>query len=504
MTMRVRPHWASVALVLILVAVAGLFLAGRLEFHWRRASQEASLGHKADKEAHGDKDKHADKGEHSDEDGRVRGDKVILDAESVKASAIRTAPVQRGAVGVSMQVTGEVRVPDERVANVTARVAGVVREIHKARGATVTAGEPLATVESADLAETRSIYDVALADLAVAEANARAWEARRRQSFSPASQSPGELGWVELDQAIAEHASAVTERTLAERGLARMKELHDRGLRSRTELLVAEADHQRATSRVEATARRLTVLGTVSEVELKRARQRVATARSKMAAAGGDVSDASRTEPTNRFVVRSPIAGVVSDREITLGETVEPTKKIFAIADLSEVWITAALYDKDLAAVRQGMAAVVRVQGVPDVSFKGRVVQIGPQIDEKTRTLPVRIAVKNQTLSGAGERFALRPGMFASVDLETSRKGDVLVVPLAAVQTLDGKSVVFVETVLTDGAAFQRRAVVLGARDGDVVEVAEGLQPGERVVVANAYLLKSELERAKIGGGHGH
>ena len=97
----------------------------------------------------------------------------ILDAESVKASAIRTAPVQPGAVGVSLQVTGEVQTPDERVANVTARVAGVVREIHQARGAVVSAGAPLATIESAELAETRSTYDVALADLRVAEATSR-------------------------------------------------------------------------------------------------------------------------------------------------------------------------------------------------------------------------------------------------------------------------------------------------------------------------------------------
>ena len=395
--MRARPHWASAALVLVVVAAAGLFLTGRLEFHWRPDGNAVAVRNQAGKEAHGENDKHAEKGEH-DGDSRVRGDKVILDAESVKASAIRTAPAQRGAVGVSIQVTGEVRVPDERVANVTARVAGVVREIYKARGAAVSAGEPLATVESADFAETRSNYEVALADLAVAERNIRAWEARRRQNFAPDSQNPGELGWVELDQAIAEHASAVTERSLAERNLARMKELQDKGLRSRTELLAAEADHQRAVSRAEATARRLTVLGTVAEVELKRARQRAATARSKMAAAGGEPSDASRAETTNRFVIRSPIAGVVADREITLGETVEPAKKVFAIADLSEVWITAALYDKDLAAVRQGMNAVIRVQGVPDGSFKGRVVQIGPQVDEKTRTLPVRVAVNQNAL----------------------------------------------------------------------------------------------------------
>jgi multidrug efflux pump subunit AcrA (membrane-fusion protein) len=72
------------------------------------------------------------------------------------------------------------------------------------------------------------------------------------------------------------------------------------------------------------------------------------------------------------------------------------------------------------------------------------------------------------------------------------------------VQTVGGQPVVFVETVLSEGAAFQRRPVVVGAQDDNVVEVVEGLQPGEPVVVANAYLLKSEFERSKISHGHAH
>jgi cobalt-zinc-cadmium efflux system membrane fusion protein len=94
--------------------------------------------------------------------------------------------------------------------------------------------------------------------------------------------------------------------------------------------------------------------------------------------------------------------------------------------------------------------------------------------------------------------------MFATVDLETARRPDAVVVPLSAVQTVAGQSVVFVETSRSEGAAFQRRAVELGTRDDKVVEVVRGLEPGERVVVANAYLLKSEFERSKISHGHAH
>jgi RND family efflux transporter MFP subunit len=241
-------------------------------------------------------------------------------------------------------------------------------------------------------------------------------------------------------------------------------------------------------------------LGNIADTELARARQRADAAKAKLQAYGGEAG-ASGGERVTRLVIRSPIAGVVSTRDLSVGQTVEATAKIFSVADLSEVWVTAALYDRDLAAVRQGQPATVRVQGLGDVLFKGRVIHVGPGIDEKTRTLPVRIGVRNPALANG---FALRPGMFATVALEMSRKPSALLVPSAAIQTLDGQPVVFVETLLSAGAAYQRRPVKLGVRDQDAIEVVEGLSNGERVVVGNAYLLKSEFERSKISHGHAH
>jgi cobalt-zinc-cadmium efflux system membrane fusion protein len=191
----------------------------------------------------------------------------------------------------------------------------------------------------------------------------------------------------------------------------------------------------------------------------------------------------------------------VTSRELSVGQTVDSTAKIFSIADLSEVWVVAALHDRDVRAVREGQAASVRVHGLGEGVFRGRVVQVGPHIDEKTRTLPVRIAVRNHT---SGSSATLRPGMFATVSLETARRQDVLVVPTTAVQTLDGAPVVFVETSLSERAVYQRRVVKLGARDGGAAEVVEGVAEGDRVVVANAFLLKSEFERSKLGHGHAH
>jgi cobalt-zinc-cadmium efflux system membrane fusion protein len=243
----------------------------------------------------------------------------------------------------------------------------------------------------------------------------------------------------------------------------------------------------------------------VAETEATKARQKAEAARARLRALGAEPGGAAATAgSSSRFVVRSPIAGIVTDRQVTVGESVEPTTRVFALADLSEVWVVGALHDRDVAAITPGMAAVVRVQGLADLAVRGQVVQIGPQVDDKTRTLPVRVAVRNQALPRKGGGWALRPGMFATIDLETSRKAAAVLVPTAAVQTLGGQDVVFVETALSEGAAFQRRAVKLGTRDDKTVEVTDGLAAGEKVVVANAYLLKSEFERSKIGHGHAH
>ena len=496
--MRVRGSWSVGVLVLLMAVVAVLFATGRLQFHWRPESRAAADAHSHD----GEKEKQGE------EESRISGDKAIFDNEALKAAALKSAPAEKGSVGVLLQVTGEVQVPDDRVAHITPRVNGVVREVHKARGEPVAAGASLAVIESTDLGEAKAAYVAALSDLRVAEANIAAWQ-RHQQGTAAAGDSSGAGGWLELDQAVAEQASARTDQMLAARSLERLRELHERGLRSRTELLAAEADEQRAAARVESSRRRLAVLGALAQAEMNRVRQRRDAALSKLRAFSVDGAEIASLESnpadiTSRFVIRSPIAGMVAERHLTVGETIESTTKIFSIADLSEVWVKAALFDKDLGAVRTGMRATIAVQGLPEATFQGQVKQLAPQVDEKTRTLPVRIAVKNRPLPGTGEGYALRPGMFATVDLETSRRAGAVVVPTSALQTVAGQSVVFVETALSEGAAFQRRPVVVGARDSKVVEIVEGLQAGERVVIANAYLLKSEFERSKISHGHAH
>lgn len=478
-----RLPWTAIALALVLSGGLALWATGRLELHWSGDAHTA-----ADKDEHGH-------GEGEEESSRIKGDKAVLDAEAVKAGGIKSEPAKVGSVAVALSALGEVQSPDDRIAHVTPRVSGVVREIYKARGERVKTGDALAAIDSADLADARAALDAARTERDLAERNAAAW---RSHQATPAAGGP--VGWIELEQALAERRAADAELSVADRAYTRMKELEARGLRSRTELLAAEAELTRAQTRGEAAKSRVAMLGQVATVDLGRATQRLAAAETRLTSLGGDPSS-SAERGSARVLVRSPIAGVVMARDLTLGQTVEPTARVFSIADPSEVWVTAAIFDQDVASVRPDQPATIRVQGLGDTVFKGRVVQVGPQVDEKTRTLPVRVAIRNGS-GGAGA--LLRPGMFATVELEKSRAAGRVVVPVAAIQTVGGESVVFVETPLGESASYQRRPVKTGARDGEVVEIVDGLGDGERVVVSNAYLLKSEFERSKIGQGHGH
>jgi multidrug efflux pump subunit AcrA (membrane-fusion protein) len=239
-----RVSWSTAALAVVVALAVALWATGRLEVHWRPESRTAEET---------DDHEHEKEGPHLEEEGGVQGDKAILDAGAVKAAGLRAEPVRKGSIAVAIEVSGEVQVADNRIAQVTPRISGVVREIHKARGETVTAGAALAVIESADLGDARAAYETALTELKLAETNLQAWRRVARSADGPAGVAGA--GWLELDQAMAEQEAAATEKSVAERGVARMKQLHERGLRSRTEVLAADADLARAQSRSAAAER---------------------------------------------------------------------------------------------------------------------------------------------------------------------------------------------------------------------------------------------------------
>ena len=188
----------------------------------------------------------------------------------------------------------------------------------------------------------------------------------------------------------------------------------------------------------------------------------------------------------------APFAGRVIARDLTKGELVETTHKLFVVADLSTVWVVANVSEKDVsymhrASVVPNQQVEVFVTAYPDEVFQGTVAYVGDVLDTTTRTMQVRLTLENPT-------GRLKPEMFATIRVLSESGSNVLVVPEAAVQHDRDRSFVFVQT---EPGVFEARTIKVGEKNGVFAEVLEGVQEGEAVVKGGAFTLKSELLKPK-------
>jgi membrane fusion protein, heavy metal efflux system len=193
---------------------------------------------------------------------------------------------------------------------------------------------------------------------------------------------------------------------------------------------------------------------------------------------GGDI------DATSAAMVSAPLAGVVLEVHAAPGEVITPDRELFIIADLTRVWVQGDVYQKDIAKIRVGQDAVVRVDTYPGETFTGRVTYVSDVLDPDTRTAKVRCEVVNRN-------GRLKSQMFATLALPVSAQRNALVIPSRSVQDIDGVSTVFVRV---GEKQFETRPVHVAAVVGDDVEVTEGLKIGESVVTDGALMLKSRLK----------
>ncbi len=251
------------------------------------------------------------------------------------------------------------------------------------------------------------------------------------------------------------------------------------------ELLTAQEEYLLALKRsgpkgalAQAAARRLRLLG-VPEEHLQKIRR--------------------RGRALETVVIRAPISGFILEKKIFEGDYVPAGSDLFRLADLTQVWVRAEVYEQDVPWIRMNQMAVLKLSYHPGRVWMGRLSFIYPSLNEKTRTLGVRLTFKNQDL-------ALLPGMFATVQIKAPVLDDVLIIPEEAVIPTGQRDVVF---VAEGQGRFSLREIVTGLTgDGGLVEVREGLKEGELVVLSGQFLLDSEskLKEAagKFMGGHQH
>ena len=191
---------------------------------------------------------------------------------------------------------------------------------------------------------------------------------------------------------------------------------------------------------------------------------------------------------TSRFEMKSPLAGIVVERNVTPGQSIggDSGQVVFTVADLDMLQVVADVYERDLALVKEGQSAKVTVEAYQNVTFPATVTTIGDVVDPTSRTIKLHALVNNKD-------HRLKPEMFARLHIEVGESAQLLTIPREAVLEEDGKHFVY---VVEGPNQYVKREVAVSTISPDQVHVLRGLTSGQRIVTKGAILIKGE----EIGG----
>jgi cobalt-zinc-cadmium efflux system membrane fusion protein len=356
----------------------------------------------------------------------------------LQSSGIEVEIVAPQPIAGSIAATGKILVMEDRMASIGPVHEGRIVNLYAGQGSVVQKGQKLADLESADIDQAEADYLKALADL----------ENANRTSAAE----------IKFAQATYDRTKMLFEKTITAGKNVQQAE-HDLELAKAT----AASSVAGAKVAVSNARRHLLILG------LK-----------------DSTIDALSSKPnlaSSVFSLTAPISGIVVERNATIGATVGSDANLFKIIDLSSVWIDANVFEKDLARVRRGQEVKVTVPAFPNATFSGRVILISSVVNPDTRTVQVRTEVPNPGGS-------LKPDMFANVEIITDAHGAAISIPQSALLDDGGKTVVFV----ANGNGYEKRAVTAGIQSNDRVEILDGLQAGDKVVVKGNYLLLQQSQ----------
>jgi cobalt-zinc-cadmium efflux system membrane fusion protein len=211
------------------------------------------------------------------------------------------------------------------------------------------------------------------------------------------------------------------------------------------------------------------------------------SARQKLVALGGTAGGGS---DLTRFEIRSPIDGVVTEKNLSVGEALKEDSAVFSVSDLSTVWVEAPVAVQSLTAISSGQKVTVRANAFT-AEAEGKVAYVSSLLGEQTRSATARIVLANP-------KGLWRPGLPVTVEVVSDEAQVPVAVAAEAIQSLRGWQVVFGRY----GDAFEARPLTLGRSDGQFVEVLEGLNAGEQYATKNSFLIKADI--GKSGASHDH
>ncbi len=190
------------------------------------------------------------------------------------------------------------------------------------------------------------------------------------------------------------------------------------------------------------------------------------------------------------YDIVSMVDGTVIEKHVALGEFVRDDADIFVVADLSTVWVNISVYARFLTDVKRGQKVRIASPGV-SATANGDIDYVGPIVGESTRTGVARMVLPNP-------QRIWQPGLFVTAHIAIAEASVPVAVPDGAVQTIEGREVVFVRRMNEVTA----RPVVTGRRGGELVEIVEGLAPGEDYVADGSFIFKAEFGKSEAGHEH--
>jgi len=274
-------------------------------------------------------------------------------------------------------------------------------------------------------------------------------------------QTLAEIDSIQMGEARAQFRSSKTDLALAQANFDRISKLYEDKVVPQKQFIESQSALERAKSALYADSERLRMYGGLGQPS------------------------------GSTYVLKAPFNGIVIEKNAVIGELANPADTIFTIADMSTVWIDADVPERDLRYLEVGKTASVTVTAYPDEVFTGKVSYLSSVVDKTTRTVKARIELPN-----ADQK--LRIDMFAKVVLDHSGSKEVLVVPNTSVVMVQGIPNVYV----SEGGGFKARAVELGDRYNEYVEIKTGLSEDESIVQTGVYALKARQLKSQISDEH--
>jgi multidrug efflux pump subunit AcrA (membrane-fusion protein) len=205
-----------------------------------------------------------------------------------------------------------------------------------------------------------------------------------------------------------------------------------------------------------------------------------------------DIARIERTgDVTKTLTLRSPLRGVVVQKNVLSGQRMMAGEPVYQVADLREVWLEGEVFERDLAIMRLGQSVTAEFAALPGGMREGRIIYIAPTVTAETRTTIVRVALPNEGLT-------LKPGMYATIHIRGGGGASTLHVPRSAVLVTGQRTLVFVKD---DDGMLIPREVTPGASTDDRIEILRGVKAGETVVASATYLVDAESNLGSALGG---